>query len=159
MALSTLKLRKPTGLIITQQGTIERHKVTQESSLVWGENKATVTRPCWLTPSFFRTWKKGKYILLPSAALQAIALPGETSMKTSEAMIRTVYKESFQLKTSRANKATRTEGSQIFMTMAVLLCVALVAVMSAMSIPQAIGEWTNETIQQTAGTANRTTGN
>jgi len=90
--------RKTIGLVITPHGTIERHNLDIESTVMWGETDRNMGRPAWLTPNSLRNTKKKSFVLLRSTTIVPFSVDGEDlivdrGIKTRQAMTEQYHKQ------------------------------------------------------------------
>ena len=133
-----MKAKAPKGIVIYPHGVIEEQSLTVESSVTWGKSKGKTADPAWLTPSSFRLSQKGKFALLPSLSITSIPLPGDTTIIATEEMMTRAYKERYQTTMDNAQGMNRDQSQMFLMMLIGGLTFALMVVMVAMGLPQAI---------------------
>lgn len=137
---------KNMGIVVTPHGTIERHQLDIESTVMWGRKDKTLGRPAWLTPNSLRKSKRYSFALLRSTTIDPFALPDEVPIidkrvKTTQGMTEQYHKVS---------SLNPSQDSLVILIGLLTFLVVISLILLGLTMPYMYREWRNQNAENDA---------
>ncbi len=142
--MNRVSKRKNIGILVTPHGTLERHHLDIESTVMWGKNNRKLGTPAWLTPNSLRKGTKVSFTILRSTSIEPFPIPGEVPAVESRVKTRQAMTEQYHKQTSMSISRDSVVVLIGLLTALVLVIVAFMVI----TAPMVWLEWKEQNAQE-----------